>query len=67
MSGEQLAAEIKRQSPTTPVILLTGFGMFMQADKLPAGVDLILSKPISLAELRAALSQILRQPAKPGA
>jgi len=67
MSGEQLAAEIKRQSPSTPVILLTGFGMFMQADELPAGVALILSKPIGLVELRVALRQVLQPPAKSGA
>ena len=67
MSGEQLAVAIKNQSPTTPVILLTGFGMFMQADELPAGVDLLLNKPIGLSELRAALSRVLNNSAKPGA
>ena len=67
MSGEQLAVAIKKQSPTTPVVLLTGFGMFMQADELPAGVDLLLNKPIGLAELRAALSRVLNKSVKPGA
>ena len=64
MSGEQLAATIKLRSPTTPVIMLTGFGVQMQAEELPAGVDLVLSKPIGLDELRAALNRVLRKAAK---
>ena len=67
MNGDQLAVAIKKQSPGTPVILLTGFGMLMQLEELPPGVDLILSKPIGLTELRAAISRVLHQPTKAGA
>ena len=67
MNGDQLAAAIKQQAGTTPVILLTGFGMLMQLEALPAGVDLILSKPIGLADLRAGLSRVLPKPGKAGA
>ncbi len=57
MNGDQLAAAIKKTSPSTPVILLTGFGDMMQApDEKPAGVDLIVSKPITLEDLRKALA-----------
>ena len=67
MNGDQLAAALKQQVASTPVILLTGFGMLMQLEALPPGVDLILSKPIGLADLRAGLARILHKPAKAGA
>ena len=66
MNGDQLAAAIKQQVATTPVILLTGFGMLMQLEALPPGVDLILSKPIGLADLRAGLTRVLHKPTKAG-
>jgi DNA-binding NtrC family response regulator len=60
MSGDQLAASIKRLVPTQPVILLTGFGEVMIADGTqPDAVDLVTSKPVTLAGLREALSQVL--------
>lgn len=58
MNGSQLAVAIKQQAPETPVILLTGFGDEMLAlGGRPAGVDLVLGKPISHAELRQAVYQ----------
>ncbi len=40
-----------------PVILLTGFGEMMLAKaEMPAGVDLIVSKPITLVALRKAVA-----------
>ena len=42
MNGRQLAAAIKQQAPVLPVILLTGFGMFMDGEEsVPAAVDLV--------------------------
>ena len=68
MNGDQLAAAIKHQSPATPVILLTGFGAFMEVEgNLPAGVDLVLAKPISIADLRNALRHVLHRPPPPSA
>lgn len=56
LNGTQLAASIKASSPATPVILLTGFGDEMQAQGTrPEGVDLVLSKPVSMAGLRHAV------------
>ena len=56
MSGDHLAAPIKKLAPHKPVIMLTGFGDMMEAaDEHPGGVDIILSKPVKLAQLREAL------------
>lgn len=60
MNGTQLAASIKALSPATPVILLTGFGDEMQAQGTrPDGVDLVLSKPVSMAGLRHAVFTVV--------
>jgi CheY-like chemotaxis protein len=59
MGGDQLAAAIKEIMPKVPVIMLTGFGDLMNAvDEKPAGVDMILSKPVGLTEFRAALEKV---------
>ncbi|HSI60548.1 MAG TPA: PAS domain S-box protein [Ideonella sp.] len=58
VDGRQVAAAIRRQSPGTPVILLTGWGQRMAEDgDMPEGVDLVLSKPPRLNALREALAQ----------
>ena len=63
MSGVQLATAIKKISPQTPVVLLTGFGDEMIAHgNRPVGIDLVLSKPVSLTELRDAVFQSTRKP-----
>ncbi len=60
MSGDQLAQAVKQVAPTTPVILLTGFGEMMRAaGEQPSGVDLVVAKPVSLAALQQALSRVL--------
>lgn len=58
VDGRQVAAAVKQASPTTPVIMLTGWGQRM-ADRgdMPAHVDRVLSKPPKLRELNAALAQ----------
>jgi signal transduction histidine kinase/ActR/RegA family two-component response regulator len=59
MTGDQVAAAIKQMSPLTPVILLTGFGdMMLATGEKPAGVDLVLSKPISISGLRDAVEKL---------
>jgi CheY-like chemotaxis protein len=59
MNGDQLAVAIKRHTPRVPVVLLTGFGDLMNATgDRPEGVDLVLSKPITLTELRQALATV---------
>ena len=58
VDGRQVAAAVKHASPSTPVIMLTGWGQRMaeRAD-VPANVDRVLSKPPKLRELNAALVQ----------
>jgi CheY-like chemotaxis protein len=59
LNGDQLAVAIKQRAPGTPVILLTGFGDLMNATgDRPAGVDLVLPKPITLTALRQAVATV---------
>lgn len=66
INGDQLAAAINRSSPETPVIMLSGFGAMMRtAGEQPPGVNLVLSKPVILDELREGLVAVLRPSAPP--
>ena len=58
LNGTQLAVAAKGVRAEIPVILLTGFGDEMQASgQLPEGIDLVVSKPISHADLRRAVAR----------
>jgi hypothetical protein len=46
-------------SPQMPIILLTGFGQFLDKEKIPS-VDVLIAKPIGVVALREAISQALR-------
>jgi len=59
MSGDQMASAMKLMKPGTPVILLTGFGQFLDKTDLP-GIDVLLSKPVGIQSLREALTTALR-------
>jgi signal transduction histidine kinase len=53
MNGDALAEAIKGESPNMPIIMLTGFGEMMTSNnEKPAGVDVILGKPVTPAALR---------------
>jgi len=58
VDGRAVASVVKAAAPTTPVLLLTGWGHGLQGDQMPEYVDRVLSKPPRLAELRAALADI---------
>ncbi len=59
VDGRKVARAVKAASPTTPVILLTGWGQRLVADgEVPPHVDRVLNKPPKLAELRAALAEV---------
>jgi signal transduction histidine kinase/CheY-like chemotaxis protein len=58
VDGRQVAAAVKSASPSTPVIMLTGWGQRMVQDgDIPAQVDVLLNKPPRLPELRSALAR----------
>jgi len=60
LGGDEVAAEIKRQSPGQKVMMLTGFGGIMHdTGDTPADADLVLAKPIGLKELRRALRELI--------
>src|SRR5581483_8494184 len=60
VDARQLAAWVKKESPSTPVIMLTGWGTMMKADKdVPAEVDCVLGKPARMTELFQALRQVM--------
>ena len=59
VDGRQVAAAVKSASPSTPVILLTGWGQRLIAeDEIPAHVDRVLNKPPRLLHLRTALARL---------
>jgi signal transduction histidine kinase/ActR/RegA family two-component response regulator len=60
LSGDVVAAEVKSQAPDTPVIMLTGLGVMMEAaEDEVEGADLIVSKPVTLEEVRKAISKVI--------
>jgi CheY-like chemotaxis protein len=59
VDGREVASTVKRESPTTPVIMLSGWGRQMKAEgDVPAQADYVLSKPPRIHELRQALNQV---------
>ena len=59
VDGRAVAAAIKEISPSTPVILLTGWGQRLLAEHdIPPHVDRLLSKPPKLHDLRMALAEL---------
>jgi signal transduction histidine kinase/ActR/RegA family two-component response regulator/HAMP domain-containing protein len=61
VDGRKVASAVKASAEGTPVILLTGWGQRLLADgESPAHVDVVLSKPPKIREIRAALAQLTR-------
>ena len=58
MDGREVAAVLKNEKPQTPVIMLTGWGAFMQEDTSKQ-VDGILGKPPRIQEIRAMLRELV--------
>jgi len=58
VDGSKVAATIKATIPATFVLMLTGWGRRMVVEgETPPGVDVVLSKPPKISELRAALAR----------
>lgn len=71
ISGHELAAAIKRINPNEPIIMLTGLADIVNVDDESLDdVDLVISKPAALADLRGAIQKVIpkdRKAAKQGA
>lgn len=60
MDGAELAGRLRKAWPATPIILLTGWGVhFGKLRQQPDSVDVVLSKPPLIQELRNALDRLL--------
>jgi signal transduction histidine kinase len=60
MNGDQVASAIKSVNSTMPVVMLTGFGSMMEATgEKPPSVDLVVGKPITMVDLRAAVARVV--------
>ena|SRR5437660_1054600 len=59
MKGDELAVAIKAQSPKQPIVMITAYAEMLQASgkNLP-GVDLVISKPFLLENLRDAIARV---------
>jgi DNA-binding response OmpR family regulator len=61
MSGLEVAATVKEQSPTTAVVMITGWGMEMDEKRLrEEGVDLLLCKPFDLVTVQNSVVAALK-------
>jgi len=59
VDGNAVARTIKSESKSTPVVMLTGWGVFLKNDgDIPSEVDGILSKPPRIKEIRTMLRRV---------
>ncbi len=59
-NGDELAASIKQLGPLGPIIMLTGFAdLIVYSDQSSKNVDLVLSKPARLDDLRRAIMTVM--------
>jgi signal transduction histidine kinase/ActR/RegA family two-component response regulator len=59
LDGHQVARAIKAESPSTPVVMLTGWGMAMKEDGETAPeVNALLGKPVRIPELNRVLLRL---------
>jgi signal transduction histidine kinase len=58
ISGDQVAVAVRSADPNVPVLMLTGFGAMMKdANEKPTAVDLVVAKPVTIDDLRAAVTE----------
>ena len=60
VDGREVARTVKRESPETPVLLLSGWGIVLDEERIPPQVDAVLSKPPRASELRRVLARLAR-------
>jgi signal transduction histidine kinase len=61
VNGDDLATSIKEIQPEEPVIMLTGFADLIEGNGRPKDVDLVLSKPARLDDLRRAILEVMSE------
>lgn len=60
MSGWDVAGTIKTMDPSTPVVLLTGWGRTISDEEMQASrIDMVLSKPVNMDDLSSIVSEAL--------
>ena len=59
ISGMGLISLIKKKSPDTPVIAITGWGEYPEAFAAESQADKVLSKPFELSELDKAIHELI--------
>ena len=65
MSGKQLAAALKEESPETRVILLTSMAEKAHLERSGRVIDRMLTKPVQLTDLRRAIAEVMSEPITP--
>jgi CheY-like chemotaxis protein len=64
IGGDEVAAMIKKITPSMPVLMLTGFGDLMKfKSERPSGVDVVIGKPVTPDELAQSVEQLVRKKA----
>ena len=59
MDGKSVAEGIKGKFPDTPIILITGWGSFIEEGSIKSA-DIVLTKPITLKSLNEAIKTVLK-------
>ena len=61
VSGWDISRKVKETNPSTPVVLVTGWGaQYEQEDLSKRGIDLILSKPLGYDKLQEVLGNLMK-------
>lgn len=61
MDGVAFACSIKKCSPCTPVVIMTGAGRAAVLSRNSSGVDKVISKPFSLAEIDVTMQDLSKR------
>jgi len=59
VSGVGIIAIAKKKSPHTPIIAITGWGEHPEALAKEARADIVLEKPVELADLESLVNELL--------
>jgi len=60
ISGWEVASEVRRRSPETPVVVLSGWDINKNDENIAqSGVSMVLSKPVKVREMLTAVGKLL--------